>query len=86
VPRIGQKRKIEPGWEDVTLDQRKIRMESNPPPFDYRWDDATMDAVNVALATYNGSHMFVSSLSLPKLFVPAFAAAYRSPVLPPAHR
>ncbi len=58
MPRIGQKRKVETGWADVTLDQRKSSMASNPPPFDYRWDDATKEAVNVALAAYNGSHMY----------------------------
>ncbi len=63
VPRAGQKRKVEPGWDDATLDQRKSSMQSNPPPFDYRWDDATKEAVNVALAAYNGSHMCVASSS-----------------------
>ena len=57
MPRIGQKRKVEPGWNDVTLEQRKINMQSTPPPFDFRWDDATKAAVNAALAAYQGSHM-----------------------------
>jgi len=59
APRIGHKRKVEAGWLDVTQEQRKCSMQSNPPPFEYRWTDATKAAVNAALAAYSGSHMCV---------------------------
>ena len=59
APRVGQKRKVEAGWNDVTLEQRKISMQATPPPFEYRWDDVTKAEVNAALAVYNGSHMSV---------------------------
>ena len=72
VPRIGNKRKVEPGWEDVTQEQRKSSMLSNPPPFEHRWTDATKAAVNAALAAYAGSHMCA---------VPCGALVYRAAVL-----
>jgi hypothetical protein len=57
APRIGQKRKVEAGWVDLTLEQRRSSLASNPPPFEYRWDDTMKAAVDAALAAYNGSHM-----------------------------